>query len=240
MLPGIAGQCLQCGAAPRTLTLICRNCGAATRVAGMRVTALASLGLAIGLSVIGLAADHCWHKLTAWREANLARIQQAPALFGPPGPTTQPKPIEDFAWIERAMADCESEANNHLDALYFLVLPLASTDSNTERWSQLSLGQIGPTVTLLRSRDALVGLRDGSLILYQGQFVFSILEPSSNITYRWKPATGVSEFVTQEAISIKSFKPGLQVVGVDPDTAWAETPAQQHASCFWVSVLLRT
>jgi hypothetical protein len=240
MLQGIVGQCLQCGAAPRPLTLTCRNCGGDARAAGMRVTALVSLGLAIGLSVIGLAADHYWHKLTAWREANLARMQQAPALFGPPGPTTQPKSIEDFEWIERAKANCDSEAGKHLDALYFLVLPLAATDSNTERWSQLSLGQIGTTVTLLRSSDALVGLREGSLILYQGQFVFSILEPSSNVSYRWKPATGVSEFVTQEAISIKSFKPGLQVIGVDPDTAWAETPAQQAASCFWVSALLHT
>ena len=54
------------------------------------------------------------------------------------------------------------------------------------------------------------------------------------------PATGVSEFVTQEAIAIKSFKPGLRIVGVDSDTAWATTPAPQRAACYWISALLRT
>ncbi|MBO0759125.1 MAG: hypothetical protein J2P54_25060 [Bradyrhizobiaceae bacterium] len=206
----------------------------------MRATGFAGLGLTIGLVAIGFAINHSWSKLTAWRDANLARIQQAPGLFGRPKPTGQQPNPADFAWIERAMADCDTEAGKHLDSLYFLVMPLASTDGNVERWSPLSLGQIGTSVTLLKSQDALDGLRDGSLTLYQGQFVFSILEPSSNVTYRWKPATGVSEFITQEALSIKSFKPGLQVVGVDPDTGWADALVEQSPSCFWVSALLRT
>jgi len=240
MFLGIVRQCPQCGATARPLTRACRNCGANARSGSMRATGFAGLGLTIGLLAAGFAIDHFWRKLTAWRDANLARIQQAPALFGPSRPTSQPKPVEDFAWIKSAMANCDTEAGKHLDALYFLVLPLASTDGNTQRWSPLSLGQIGTTATLLKSNDALDGLGDGSLSLYQGQFVFSILEPSSNVTYRWKPATGVSEFVTHEALSIKSFKPGLQVVGVDADTAWADTFTQQRPSCFWVSALLRT
>jgi hypothetical protein len=239
MFLGIVSHCPQCGATARPLARTCRNCGAEARTGSMRATGFAGLGLSIALLAVGFAIDQSWRKLTAWREANLAWIQQAPALLGPPRPTAQPKP-EDFAWIERAMANCEAEAGKHLDALYFLVLPLASTDGNMQRWSPLSIGQIGTSVTLLKSYDALDGLRDGSLILYPGQFVFSILEPSSNVTYRWKPATGVSEFITQEAVSIKSFKPGLQVIGLDPDTAWADTLTQQRPSCFWVSALLRT
>jgi hypothetical protein len=240
MFLGIVGQCPQCGATARPLTPTCRNCGAEARAESMRATGFAGLGLTIGLLAIGSAIDHSWRKLTAWRDANLALIQQAPALFGPPRPTAQPKPVEDFAWIERAMTNCDTEAGKHLDALYFLVLPLASSDGNMQRWSPLSLGQMGSSATLLKSDDALDGLRDGSLALYQGQFVFSILEPSSNVTYRWKAATGVSEFVTQDALSIKSFKPGLQVVGVDPDTAWADALTPQGPNCFWVSALLRT
>jgi hypothetical protein len=239
MLLGIVGQCPQCGTTARPLARTCINCGA-TRAGSMRATGFVGLGLTIGLLAIGFAIDQSWRKLTAWRDANLARIEQAPALFGPPRPTGQPKLVEDFAWIEQAMTNCDTEAGKHLDALYFLVLPLATTDGNMQRWSSLSLGQIGTSVTLLKSHDALDGLRDGSLSLYQGQFVFSILEPSSNVTYRWKAATGVSEFVTQDALSIKAFKPGLQVVGVDPDTAWADDVTQQRPSCFWVSALLRS
>ena len=40
-----------------------------------------------------------------------------------------------------------------------------------------ALGQIGDSITLLASKDALSGLRDGTLALYPGQFVFSIIEP---------------------------------------------------------------
>jgi hypothetical protein len=240
MFLGIVGQCPKCGASARPLTRTCIDCGADARAGSMRATGFAGIGLTIGLLAIGFAIDHSWRKLTAWRDANLARIQQAPALFGPPRPASQPKPAEDFVWIEHAMTNCDTEAGKHLDSLYFLVLPLAANDGNTQRWSPLSLGQIGTSVTLLKSHDALDGLRDGSLGLYHGQFVFSILEPSTNVTYRWKPATGVSEFVTQDALSIKSFKPGLQVVGVDPDTAWAGDLTQQRPSCFSVSALLRT
>jgi hypothetical protein len=239
MLQTLFGECPECGAAARPFARTCPHCGADAPVGLTRLTVVAGFGIAI-VFIIALGVAHLWHRLTQWREANMAQIQNAPALFGPPAPTARSYPAADFAWVEKAMADCDSEAGKHLDALYFLVLPLTSADGNLQRWSLLSLGQIGETVTLLPSRDALAGLKSGSLTLYKGQFVFSILEPSTNVTYSWKPATGVSEFVAHDAIAIKSFKPGLLIVGVDRDTAWATTPAPQRPACYWVSALLRT
>jgi hypothetical protein len=192
------------------------------------------------LMVIVAGGTRVWHKLTAWRDANLTRMQSAPALFGPPAPNARSNPITDFAWIERAMTDCEGEAIKHLDALYFLVTPLTAVDNNIQRWSQRALGQIGDSITLLASKDALSGLRDGTLALYPGQFVFSIIEPTTNVTYQWKPAVGVTEFVTPEAVSIKSFKPGLRLVGPSKDTLWANSSANPHPACFWITALLHT
>jgi hypothetical protein len=242
MLQRLFGECPECGATARPLARACPHCGADAQTGSARLAVIAGSGIAIVLIafVVILGAAHLWHRLTQWRESHLALIQNAPALFGPPGPTAHSNPAADFAWIEKAMADCDSEASKHLDALYFLVLPLALADGNVQRWSLLSLGQIGETVTLLTSRDALAGLKSGSLTVYKGQFVFSLLEPTTNVTYNWKPATGVSEFIAHDATSIKTFKPGLLVVGVDRDTAWATTPAPQRAACYWVSALLRT
>jgi hypothetical protein len=240
MLQGLLGECAECGAIAWPFARACRRCGADVPARSAQTTILVGLAISIVLLVAVLGANRLWHRLIAWRETNLVQIQNAPALFGPPGPTAHSTPAADFAWIEKAMVDCDSEAGKHLDALYFLVLPLASAEGSVRRWSLLSLGQIGDSVTLLTSKDALAGLRNGSLTLYKGQFEFSIVEPTTNVSYNWKPATGVSEFITQEAIAIKSFKPGLRIVGVDRDFAWATTPAPQRAACYWISALLRT
>jgi hypothetical protein len=240
MLQGLFGECTECEAAAWPFARTCPNCGADVHAGAPRAKIIAGVAIAIAFIVVVVGANRLWYRLTAWREANLARIQSAPALFGLPGPTAQPKPAEDFAWIAKAMADCDSEAGKHLDALYFLVVPLASADGDVQPGSLPPLGQIGDSVTLLASKDALAGLRNRTLTLYKGQFEFSIVEPTMNVSYNWKPATGVSEFVTQEAIAIKSFKPGLRIVGVDSDTAWATTPAPQRAACYWISALLRT
>jgi hypothetical protein len=239
MIQGLLGECAECGAAARPFVRTCVRCGAELQTGTTRTTVVAGSVIAIVLILVVLGANRLWHHLTAWRDTHLARIQEAPALFGPPRPTTRSSHAADFGWIEKAMADCDSAASKHLDALYFLVVPLTAADGNIQRWSLLSLGQIGDTVTLLTSRDALAGLKSGALTLYKGQFEFSIIEPTTNVTYNWKPATGVSEFVTQEAIAIKSFRPGVRVVGVDRDTAFAATPAPQRAACYWISALLR-
>jgi hypothetical protein len=238
MLQRLFGDCPECGAAIRPFTWTCPHCGADTRSRSTRLSVLGGVAVAVASIFIIVGGALLWGRLTEWRDTHLALIENAPSLFGPAKPTAHSNPT-DFAWLERAMADCDSEAGKHLDALYFLVLPLAPTDGHVERWSLLSLGQIGDTVTLLPSRDALTGLKNGSLTLYKGEFVFSIIEPTTNITYNWKPATGVSEFVAHDAITIKSFKPGLRIVGIDPDTAWATTAAPPRAACYWVSALLR-
>jgi len=238
MLHRIFGECETCGAPARPFAGICADCGTASPIRPAQIAALA--GVSILLLAILVGANRLWHTLIAWRETNFSRLQHAPALFGPPGPTARPNTEINFAWIEKAMADCDREARRHLDALYFLVTPLAATNGNVQRWTQISLGNIGSTITLLASKDALSGLREGSLAVFPGQFVFSIVESTTNVTYTWKPATGVSEFVMREALAVKSFKPGFQILGTDGETAWATTPAVQRPACYWLSALLHT
>jgi hypothetical protein len=237
MFQRITGRCPECGADTQLVARACAACGASN--ASLRRLGL-GLAIAIALIVIAAGGTRVWYELTAWRDANLTRMQNAPSLFGPPAPHARSNPTADFAWIERAMTDCEGEAIKHLDALYFLVTPLTAVDNNIQRWSQHALGQIGDSITLLASKDALSGLRDGTLALYLGQFVFSIIEPTSNVTYQWKPAVGVTEFVTAEAVSIKSFKPGLRLIGASRDTLWANSSATPRPACFWITALLRT
>src|ERR1700730_15247127 len=110
MLQGLFGECTECEAAAWPFSRTCPNCGPDAHPGAPRAKIIAGVAIAIAFIVVVVGANRLWYRLTAWREANLARIQSAPALFGLPGPTAQPKPAEDFAWIAKAMADCDSEA----------------------------------------------------------------------------------------------------------------------------------
>jgi hypothetical protein len=163
---------------------------------------------------------------------------------GPASVITVVKPTADGAVdlpaIEKAMADCDEEAAKNRDALYFLIVPATSPAKNYQTWASLSVGDIGTSVILLRSKDALDGLRSGSLALFSGQYRFSIIDSSTDITHDWPAVRGVAKFAKTDAAAISGFRVRFGFSEVVGDTPSNFRFPRDKGVCYWVSALLRT
>ncbi len=146
----------------------------------------------------------------------------------------------DLPAIERAMADCDQEAAANQDALYFLIVPAVSPIKDYSQWAPLSVGDIGTSVILLRSRDALGGLRNGSLVVYSGQYKFSIIDSATETTHEWGPVKGVAKFIKLDAATIAGFRVRFSFADFVGDTPSNFRFPREKGVCYWVSALLRT
>jgi hypothetical protein len=123
--------------------------------------------------------------------------------------------------------------------LYFLILPLLSPVKNYQPWVAASVGEIGTSVILLRSKDAIDGLRDGSLALYRGAYTFSIIDASTEASQTWTPATGVAKFAKPDAAQVAGFRVRFGFADFVGDTPSNFRFPRQKGVCYWVSALLR-
>jgi len=145
----------------------------------------------------------------------------------------------DLRAVEKAMNDCDDEAARNPDALYFLIVPAISPIKDYSQWAPLSVGDIGTSVILLRSKDALDGLRSGSLAIYPGQYRFSIIDTSTEATHNWGPAAGVAKFVKPDAATITGFRVRFSFADFVGDTPSNFRFPRDKGVCYWVSALLR-
>jgi hypothetical protein len=156
----------------------------------------------------------------------------APADPGPPGAEAP----EAFGWIAQAMADCEVLAKQNADILYFLIVPVKPSDTPLPGWRPVTIGNLGQTAALLASADTLVGLRNGALELYRDPLTFAVKDPDTNTTYKWKPASGVSELKSREV------KSGSLTLGIELDNSgtieWGPTIAIAKGSCYWTNPMI--
>jgi hypothetical protein len=145
----------------------------------------------------------------------------------------------DLPTIQKALDDCDIEAARRPDALYFLILPLLSPVKNYQPWTAASVGEIGTSVILLRSKDALDGLRDGSLTLYGGAYTFSIIDATTEATHTWSEAVGVARLGKTEAADVTGFRVRFGFADFVGDTPSNFRFPRQKGVCYWVSALLR-
>jgi hypothetical protein len=145
----------------------------------------------------------------------------------------------DLPAVEKSMSDCDDEAARNQDGLYFLILPLLSPVKNYQPWVAASVGEIGTSVILLRSKDALDGLRDGSLSLYRGAYTFSIIDATTEASHAWTPATGVAKFTKVDAAQMAGFRVRFGFADFVGDTPSNFRFPRQKGVCYWVSALLR-
>ena len=143
----------------------------------------------------------------------------------------------DFGWLTDAMSKCEEQAQQDTETLYFLVLPLASPGKDDEQWRAKSILDIGNAI-LLRTDDALNGLKSGTLRLYSGQYDFRILDVGANAVYKWKPATGVTKVSAPDASAITQFKLQFQTAGSGDDAPWGDPFNRQSSTCYWVNAII--
>jgi hypothetical protein len=176
-----------------------------------------------------------FHREPAASEKDTAAASTAPGLVRMPNG----EGTVDLPTIEKAMNDCDADAARNPDALDFVILPLLSPIRNYQPWIAASVGDIGTSVILLRSKDALDGLRDGSLTLYDGPYMFSIVDAATEVAHTWDRAHGVTRLDKRDAAQIASFRVRFGFADFVGDTPSNFRFPRQKGVCYWVSALLR-
>jgi hypothetical protein len=91
---------------------------------------------------------------------------------------------------------------------------------------------------LLRSEDALEGLKSGTLRFYPADYAFRIRDQASDTIYKWRPSQGVTKFSTAESGPIATFKVQFETARGGSGTEWGGSFARQHGSCHWVNAII--
>jgi hypothetical protein len=226
-------ECRSCGAPVSFLALACPNCHAPnqpnpiTTVAALLAVMLVGGAIALGVRVLNQQALH--HKDT--RQSASAATDASPPADANPGDAA------DYGWIVRAMAECDAEAKQKLDTLHFLVVPVAPTGLSLPGWSPSPIGDVGNSAKLLTSTDALIGLRNRVLVLYQKPLAFVVSDPATKTVYKWKPAVGVAALNARE-LSFDNLTLGFEMPDVADDIQWGHTVGIKKGTCYWINPLV--
>jgi hypothetical protein len=158
----------------------------------------------------------------------VALLGHRPLVAPPPG---------DLSWLTAAMDSCEAEAKADPDTLYFLVIPLASAAQDDEEWRAKSIMNLGNAV-LVRSEDALDGLRSGSLSIHGRQYEFRIRDEASGTIYKWKPFVGVAKVSTSDARDISLFRLQIETFASGEEAVWGSQFTRKSGTCYWVNAIV--
>jgi hypothetical protein len=219
------GRCRNCEAPVSYFARACPHCGAANLPNPVvTVAALLVVLVAGGLTALGLQA---------FRGKSAPRADSPPAS---PAPTTDTAP--DYGWIVTAMAECEEEAKLKLDTMHFLIVPLTPTGMSLPGWTPKPISAVGDSAVLLTSSDALIGLRNRVLVLYEKPITFAVSDPATNTVYKWKPAVGVAALKTKEA-GQTSFVLGFEIPDLAKDIEWGPTINLGKGTCYWINPMIR-
>jgi hypothetical protein len=219
----IATECRHCGTALSAFTRACGYCGGRNRAR------TAALGLAAVLVVVMIAGGMAG--LALWRWAPTGGIDQSVtgSVSAPAG--------ADFAWLTKAMEECDAEAAKAADALEFLVIPLKVSAGAQQTWRRKSLNDVGHAI-LLTADDAADGLRNKALSISNERYVFSIRDDVSNVIYKWSQSTGVKKFISPDAETIERFKVQFEFDGKPSDGDWGSVFVRRKGNCYWVNAVL--
>jgi hypothetical protein len=222
----IDSECPSCGDRIFVLAKACPGCGVPQqlRMAGMMVAgALALLLVAIVVAIVVVLR---WHQLAAALETGAPADEQIAT-----GSTA------DLGWLATAMSGCDAEAKTDPGALHFLVTPLVSIAKDVEPWRAKSINDSGQGI-LLRSDDALDGLKSGTLRIYPADYEFRVLDQAGDPVYKWRPSVGVTKFSTADTGSVASFKIQFRTSRGGSDAEWGGSFTRQEGSCHWVNVII--
>jgi hypothetical protein len=199
----------------------CPACGAANQP--NPVTTVAAL---VALVLLPLAA--VLGSMFVWKRGQTPSAPTNPAAEAPE---------EAYGWIAQAMADCEVHAKQRADTLHFLIVPTKPSATPVAGWRPDAIGNLGQAAMLLASADALLGLRNGALELYRDPLTFAVKDPATNITYKWKPANGVSELMSRE-LNAATLTLGIELAN-SGEIEWGPTIAIAKGSCYWTNPMIR-
>jgi hypothetical protein len=192
--------------------------------------------LAAGAAAILLAAGLLALALYSFRQGDTQAITQTAP---PPAASAPSESAAEYGWIVQAMAECEEEAKRIPDTLSFLIVPVIKTDLSLPGWTPVPIGTIGNSALLLNSSDALIGLRNHALALYEKPLAFTISDTASSTVYKWKPAVGVSALKTRAA-GLENLKLGFEIPELSQEIEWGPTVKTERGTCYWINPLIRT
>jgi hypothetical protein len=221
----IEPECPHCGGAVPLLRRTCPDCGGDTKLGG------SSISIAIALMLLVAAGATVATVLLRWQQLDAATATGLPAdaLIAPTSTT-------DFSWVRKAMSGCDAVASADPSPLHFLVTPLVPVGTDTEPWRAKSINAKGDGI-LLRADDAIDGLKQGTLRIFPGDYVFSLTDEASLKVLRWRAAVGVARFSNANATSVASFTVQFRTAhGTNP--VWDTTFNRQNGSCAWVNPII--
>jgi hypothetical protein len=228
MLEFLRRECRSCGAPVSHLAVACPNCHAPnqpnpiTTIAGLLTVMLVGGAIALGVRVL-------YHK-NAQQGASIATDASPPA-------DANPDDAADYGWIVQAMAECDAEAKQRSDTLHFLIVPVAPTGLSLPGWSPSSIADIGSSAKLLNAMDALIGLRNRALTLYEKPLAFVVSDPATKTVYKWKPAVGVAALNTTDS-GFDSLTIGFEMPDVADDIQWGDSIVIKKGICYWINPLV--
>jgi len=225
----IEQECRNCGAAAFVLARSCPACGSARalgRVGMMVAGALVLLLLAVvTASVVVLG----WHQLAAATETGEATA--APVAMGS---------LRDPSWLATAMSECEAEARADTESgiLHFLITPLALAEGDLAAWRPKAINATGNGI-MLRADDVLDALRRGTLRVYAADYDFSVLEPTGEELYRWRPSQGVAKFAAADPGELPTFTVRFRTAYTGDEPVEGGPFSRQKGACYWVNAIIR-
>ncbi len=221
-------ECQACGAPLSHFAGSCRQCGASNQPNPVTV-GIGLSGLLVLCATILIAVQ------IVRRPQPLQTASERPGQSGSAGPNVEK--ADDYGWLIQAMADCDAEAKETLDKIHFLIVPLAPTRMSLPGWSPQPISDIGRSGKLLSSADALVGLRNHALGIYQKPVTFVISDPSTGTFYKWRPAVGVAVLNTSQT-NFESVSLGFDLPDVADEVEWGPTVPVQKGTCYWINPLV--
>jgi hypothetical protein len=112
---------------------------------------------------------------------------------------------------------------------------MTTTGISVPGWSAKPLSQVGASGALLSSTDALFGLRNHVLVLYDRPIAFAVSDPTTDTVFKWKPAAGLSSLKTRQTFA--NLKLGFKMSETSDQIEWGPTVAIEKGSCYWIMAL---
>ena len=136
-------ECPNCGEPVPLFARACGYCGAPNRA---RLTAIiastAAASVILAVIVAGLVA------FTSGRPPQGEAASPSGRSITGTG--------DDFAWLSKAMEECDEQAEKESNTLHFLVTPLIDEPRDEPGWRRISLNEIGNAI-LINGEDMIAG-----------------------------------------------------------------------------------
>ncbi len=229
------GKCRSCSSPVSHFALRCPHCGGPNQPNPVVTIAALAGALVTGAVVVGSA----FLMGTSGPQQEQVAQTAAPRADRSPSSPAAGNDSGEYSWLVQAMSGCDEQAKRNADALHFLIVPVTSTGSSIQGWSPDPIADVGTSAKLLSSSDALTGLRNHALTIYQRPLIFAVEDPKTSTVYKWKPAVGVAALNATES-DFDSLKLGFELPDVTDAVAWSPVIRISKDKCYWINVLVLT